>query len=144
MSIISLLFVFPPYYLWSIYVYSVLLSYLPRIDGGFDDSVCATGEQVVGFQNAAEGKTMGYQMSSVNFAFGNQLHNFVAVAGIYTTCLECEILAIHPRQRQYLLLLIQRDNRNDGIRSGTTPCEFKSILTSCNLNHPIGTTTLCQ
>ena len=114
------------------------------MDGGFDDAVGAAGEEVVGFLDAAEKVAVGYQMGGVNFAFGNKLHYFVAVAGIYTAGLEREVLAVHPWQRQYLFFLIQRDNRDDGIGTGTTPGEFKCILTSGNFNNAVGTTSLCQ
>ena len=114
------------------------------MDGGFDDVVGAGGEDGVGFLNAAEREAVGYQMGGVNLAFGNQLHDFVAVAGIDAAGLEREILAVHPRQRQYLFLLVECDNCDDGIRSGATPCEFKRIFTSGNLNHPVGATSLCQ
>ena len=114
------------------------------MDGGFDDAVGAVGKEGVGVLDSAERVAVGYQMGGVNLAFGNQLHDFVAVAGIYTACFECEILAIHPRKGQYLFLLIERDNRDDGIRSSASPCEFKCILTSGNLNHSVGATALCQ
>ena len=114
------------------------------MDGSFDDVVGATGEQVVGFLDAAEREAVGYQMGGVNLAFGNQLHDFVAVAGIDTAGLECQVLAIHPRQGQYLFLLIERDNRNDGIGTGAPPCEFKRLLATGNFNDAVGTTILCQ
>ena len=114
------------------------------MDGGFDDAVGTVGEEVVGFLNAAELEAVGYQMGGVNPAFGDELHDFVAVAGIDAAGLERQVLAIHPRQRQYLFLLIESDNRDDGIRSGTTPCQFKGVPVSGNLNHTVGTTTLCQ
>ena len=85
---------------------------------------------------------MCYQMGGVNPTFGDELHDFVAVAGIYAAGLERQVLAIHPRQRQYLLLLIESDNRDDGIRSGTTPCQFKGVLASGHLNDTVGTTTI--
>ena len=114
------------------------------MDGGFDDAVGAVGEQGVGFLNAAEGVTVGYQMGGVNPSFGDELHDFVAVAGIDAAGLERQVLAIHPRQGQYLFLLIEGYNRDDGIGTGTTPSEFKRILASGNLNHAVGATTLCQ
>ena len=76
------------------------------MDGGFDDVVSAVGKEVVGFPDAAERVAVGYQMGSVNLAFGNQLHDFVAGAGIDAAGLEREIFAIHPRQGQYLFLLV--------------------------------------
>ena len=112
------------------------------MDGGFDDAVGAVGEEGVGVLYAAERVAVGNQMGSVNFAFGNQLHYFIAVAGIYAPGLEREVLAIHPRQRQCLLFLIESDNRDDGIRSSASPCEFKRILASGNLNYAVGTTTI--
>lgn len=115
-----------------------------RIYGGFDSTVGALGEQVVCFLYAAERVAVGYKMCRVDFAFGNQLHDSVAVAGIDAACLEREVLTVHPRQRQYLWLLIKSDNRDDGIRSGTTPCEFKRIIASCNLNHAVCATPLCR
>lgn len=114
------------------------------MDGGFDDVVGAVGEEGVGFLNAAEREAVGYQMGCVDFAFGDELHDFVAVAGIDSPGLEREVLTVHPRQRQYLCLLIESDNRDDGIRSGTTPCEFKRIIASCNLNHAVCATPLCR
>ena len=114
------------------------------MDGGFDDVVGAVGEDGVGFLYAAERVAVGYQMGGVNPAFGNELHDFVAVTGIYAAGLECEVLAIHPRQGQYLFLLIEGYNRDDGIGTSTTPCEFKRIFTSGNLNHTVGATSLCQ
>lgn len=81
-------------------------------------------------------------MGGVNPTFGYELHDFVAFAGIDAAGLESEVLSIHPRQRQYLLLLIESDNRDDGIRSGTTPCQFKGVLASGNLNDTVGTTTI--
>ena len=76
------------------------------MDGGFNDVVGAVGEKGVGVLDAAKRVAMGYQTGRVNLAFGNQLHDFVAVACIDTAGLECQVLAIHPRQRQYLFLLI--------------------------------------
>lgn len=67
------------------------------MDGGFDDVVGAVGEEGVGFLDAAERVAVGYQMGCVNHAFGNQLHDFVAVAGIDAAGLERQVLAIHPR-----------------------------------------------
>ena len=113
------------------------------MDGSFDDVVGAGGEEGVGFLDAAKRVAVGYQMGCVNPAFGNHLHDFVAVAGIDTAGLECQVLAIHPRQGQYLFLLIEGYNRDDGIRSGTTPCEFKCLLATGNLNHTVGTTSFC-
>ena len=81
-------------------------------------------------------------MGGVTPTFGDELHDFVAVAGIDAACLERKVLAIHPRQWQYLFVLVEGYNRDDGIRSGTSPCEFKSIFTSGNLNHAVGTTTI--
>ncbi len=52
------------------------------MDGGFDDAVGAIGKEVVGFLDAAERVAAGYQVGSVDLAFVNQLHDFVAVAGI--------------------------------------------------------------
>lgn len=114
------------------------------MDGGFDDAVGAVGEQGVGVLDAAERVAVGYQVRRIYLAFGNQLHDFVAVARIDAAGLECEILAVHPRQRQYLFLLVESDNRDDGIRSSASPCEFKCILTSGNLNRSVGATALCQ
>lgn len=76
------------------------------IDGGFDDVVSAGGEKCVGFLNEAEREAVGYQVCGVNFTFGNQLHDFVAVASIDAAGLERQVLAIHPRQRQYLFLFV--------------------------------------
>lgn len=76
------------------------------MDGGFDDVVGVGGEEGVGFLNAAEREAVGYQVCGVNFTFGNQLHDFVAVAGIHSAGLESEVLAVHPRQRQYLFLFV--------------------------------------
>lgn len=76
------------------------------VDGGFDDVVGAGGEDGVGVLDAAERVAVGYQMGGVDLAFRNQLHDFVAVAGIHSAGLESEVLAIHPRQRQYLFLLV--------------------------------------
>lgn len=112
------------------------------MDGGFDDAVGAVCEEGVGFLNAAEGVAVGYQVGGVNPTFGNELHDFVIVAGIDTAGLKCQILAIHPRQWQYLLFLIECDNRDNGIRTVTTPCEFKSLLASGNLNHAVGSATI--
>ena len=67
------------------------------MDGGFDDVVGSVGEEVIGFLYLAEREAVGYQMGCVNLAFGNQLHDFVAVAGIDAAGLERQILAIHPR-----------------------------------------------
>lgn len=114
------------------------------MDGGFNDVVGAVGEEDIGVLNVAEGVAVCYQVGSVNLAFGNQVHDFVAVAGIDAACLERQILAVHPGQWQYLFFLVERDNRDDGIWSGTTPCEFKRLLASGNLNDAVGTTTLCQ
>lgn len=94
---------------------------LVRVDGGFDDAVGAVGEEGVGVLYAAERVAVGNQMGGVDFAFGDELHDFVAVAGIYAAGLEREVLAIHPRQRQCLLFLIESDNRDNCIRTGTTP-----------------------
>ncbi len=119
--------------------------FLIRKDGSFDDAVAAVGEEDVGFLNAAEGEAAGYQMGGVvNSAFGNQLHNLVAIAGIHAAGLKRQIFTIHPWQRQYLFFLIECANRDDGIRTGATPCEFKRIFTSGNLNHAVGPSTLCQ
>ena len=112
------------------------------MDGGFDDAVGAVGEQGVGVLDAAERVAVGYQVRRIYLAFGNQLHDFVAVARIDAAGLERQVLAIHPRQRQYLFLLVESDNRDDGIRSGTTPCQFKGVLASGNLNDTVGTTTI--
>lgn len=76
------------------------------MDGGFDDVVGAVGKEGVGVLDSAERVAVGYQMGGVNLAFGNQLHDFVAVAGIDAAGFECKVFAIHPRQRQYLFLLI--------------------------------------
>lgn len=76
------------------------------MDGGFDDAVGAVGEEGVCFLDAAEWVAVGYQVCCVNLTFGDELHDFVAVAGIDAASLEREVLAIHPRQRQYLLLFI--------------------------------------
>ena len=114
------------------------------MDGGFDDAVGADGEEGVGFLDAAEWVAVGYQMGCVDLPFGDELHDYFAVAGIDAAGLEREVLAVHPRQGQYLFLLIERDNRDDGVRSSASPCEFKCILTSGNLNHSVGATALCQ
>lgn len=114
------------------------------MDGGFDDAVGAVGKEGVGVPDAADWVAVCYQMGCVDFAFGNQLHDFVAVAGIDAACLEREVLAIHQRQWQYLFFLIESDNRDDGIRTGASPCEFKCILATCNLNDAVGTSTSCQ
>ena len=58
------------------------------MDGGFDDVVGTDGEEGVGFLNAAEREAVCYKMGGVNLAFGNQLHDFVAVAGIDAAGLE--------------------------------------------------------
>ena len=110
---------------------------LVRMDGGFDDVVGAGDEEVVGFLNAAEREAVDYQRGCVDSAFGDQLHDTAAVAGIDSAGLERQVLAIHPRQGQYLLFLVESDNRDDGIRTGTAPREFKGVLPSCNLDHPL-------
>ena len=102
----------------------------------------AVGEKVVGFMYTAERVAVGYQMGSVNLTFGDELHDFVAVAGIDATGLERQVLAIHPRQGQYLPLLIERDNRDDGIRTGASPCQFKRILSTGYLDDAVGATAL--
>ena len=76
------------------------------MDGGFDDAVSAGGEQVVGFLDSAERVAVCYQMGCVNPAFGNELHDFVAVAGIDAAGLERQVLAIHPRKGQYLFRFV--------------------------------------
>ena len=76
------------------------------MDGGFNNAVGAVGEEGVCFLDMAERIAMGYQVGGVNFAFGNQLHDFVAVAGIDASGLERKVLAVHPWQRQYLFLFI--------------------------------------
>ena len=81
------------------------------MDGGFDDAVGADGEEGVGFLDAAEWVAVGYQMGCVDLPFGDELHDYFAVAGIDAAGLEREVLAVHPRQGQYLFLLIERDNR---------------------------------
>ena len=87
---------------------------------------------------------MGYQMGGVNFTFGNQLHDFVAVAGIDTAGLERQVLAIHPRKGQYLFRFVECANRNDGIGTGAPPCEFKRLLATGNFNDAVGPSILCQ
>ena len=114
------------------------------MDGGFDDAVGADGEEGVGFLDAAEWVAVGYQMGCVDLPFGDELHDYFAVAGIDAAGLEREVLAVHPWQWQYLLLFVKCDNRYDGIGTGTMPCEFKRILASGHLYHAVGTTTLCQ
>ena len=76
------------------------------MDGGFDDVVGAVGKEGVGVLDSAERVAVGYQMGGVNLAFGNQLHDFVAVAGIDTAGLERQVLAIHPRKGQYLFRFV--------------------------------------
>ena len=112
------------------------------MDGGFDDAVGADGEESVGFLDAAEWVAVGYQMGSVNLTFGDKLHDFVAVAGIDAAGLERQVLAIHPRQGQYLFLFVERDNRDDGIRTGASPCQFKRILSTGYLDDAVGATAL--
>lgn len=112
------------------------------MDGGFDDAVSAVGEEGVCFLDAAEREAVGYQVGGVDFAFGDELHDFVAVAGIDASCLEREVLAIHPRQGQYLFLLVESHNRDDGIRTGASPCEFKGVLAAGDLNDAVGTATI--
>ncbi len=102
-----------------------------QMDSGFDDAVGTVGEEVVGVPDAAERVAVGYQMGGIDLAFGNQLHYFVAVAGIDGAGLEREVLAIHPRQRQYLSLLVERNNRCNVIGPGAMPCKFKSIIRGC-------------
>ena len=85
---------------------------------------------------------MGNEWCRIDLTFGYQAKNLCTVASVYTTGLESQVLSIHPRQRQYLLLLIESDNRDDGIRSGTTPCQFKGVLASGNLNDTVGATTV--
>ena len=63
-----------------------------RMDSGFDDTIGAVGEKGVGVLDAAERIEMGYQMSGIDLTFGNELHDFVIVAGIDTAGLKCQIL----------------------------------------------------
>ena len=88
------------------------------MDGGFDDAVGADGEEGVGFLDAAEWVAVGYQMGCVDLPFGDELHDFVAVAGIDAAGLERQVLAIHPRQGQYLFLLIEGDHGDYCIGAG--------------------------
>ena len=76
------------------------------MDGGFDDAVGAVGKEGVGVLDSAERVAVGYQMGGVNLAFGDELHDFVAVAGIDTAGLERQLLAIHPRKGQYLFRFV--------------------------------------
>lgn len=64
---------------------------------GFDDAVGSVGKEGVGVLDAAEWVAVGYQMCGVDLTFRNQLHDFVAVAGIDAAGLEGEILPVHPR-----------------------------------------------
>ena len=58
------------------------------MDGGFDDAVGAVGEEVVSVLDAAERVAMCYQVGSVYLTFGDELHDFVAVAGIHAAGLK--------------------------------------------------------
>ena len=62
------------------------------------------------------------ERSGVNLSLFNQAKNFLAIASIYTTGLESEILAIHVGQRKNLRLVVEGYHGNDGIRTGTVPC----------------------
>ena len=58
---------------------------------------------------------------SVYASGGYEVEYLGTVATVYSTGLEGKILAVHLGQRQYLRLVIQGNNRNNGIGPGTLP-----------------------
>ena len=61
------------------------------------------------------------ERSGVNLSRFNKAKNFLAIASIYATGFESEILAIHIGQRKHLRLVVKGHHRYDGIRTGTLP-----------------------
>ena len=55
------------------------------------------------------------QRLGIEFALGNELQSFLAIATINATGLEGQILAVHIGQRQGLRLVVKRHHRDNGI-----------------------------
>ena len=81
---------------------------------------------------------MGNKRSGIYLALCYQAQDFLTITAIYSTRLENEILAIHIRKRKHLGLIIHSNNSNDGIRTGTLPCQLESIRTTSYFHHHIG------
>lgn len=77
------------------------------MNGYFYDSVFLVFEDSVRFFYSAEWKTMCDEWGSVYLSLLYKMKHFFAVASVYTTGLEGEVLAVHIWQRQYLGFVIK-------------------------------------
>ena len=82
---------------------------------------------------------MGDEGCSINLALGYEFQNFLAIAAIYASCLESEILAIHLRERQHLRFIIEGNYCHDGIWTCTLPCELEGVVGSCHFENSVST-----
>ena len=122
--------------MWAIHIYFDLLvvnSYLYHtVFLVFKDSVC--------FFYLAQWKTMGNERGCINLAFCNEFQHFLAVASIHTSCLESEVLAIHLWKRQHLSFIVEGNDRNDGIWTGTLPSELECVIGSSHFKNSVSST----
>lgn len=86
------------------------------INGNLDYPILLVLEYPIGFFDLVKRVTMSDQWDSVNLPFLDETKDLLAVTAIHTTCLEGKVLAIHLRQRQNLWLIIECNDRHDGIR----------------------------
>ena len=82
-----------------------------------NDSVAFIFKQLIRLGDLCERIGMRDQRLGIKLAIGNEFQRLFAVATINAAGLECQILAVHIRQRQGLRLVVKCHHSDDGIRA---------------------------
>ena len=104
----------------------------------FDYAILPILEKTIRLLNTAQGETMGNERRCIDSSLFNETENLCTITTIHASRFEGKILAIHIRQGEYLRLIIQCDNSDYGIGSGTFPGQLKCILPTRYFQDPIG------
>ena len=78
-------------------------------------------EDAVGLVDSVQRVSVRDERSGVEQPFFYQFQDFRAVASVYPSCLECQVLPVHVGKRQDLRSVIHGDYGDDGVRPGAFP-----------------------
>ena len=85
---------------------------------------------------------MGDERCGVYPTLFYEAEDLLTIATIHATGLEGEVLAVHIGQRKNLRLVVKSHYGNDGIRTGSLPCEAEGVIGSGHLKYSVGSSMI--
>ncbi len=106
-------------------------------DSNLYDAVQPILKDPIGLLDLRQRKTVGNQRCGVQLPLFDQRENLCTITAVHTAGLEREILSVHLRQGQRLILFVQGHYRHHGIGAGTLPGQLKGVLSTGHFQHHI-------